>query len=102
MTNFKTRMGLAIIILAVPIPLLRSFVFTKLWAWFLVPLGLPAISIAWAFGILLAAFMVVGEPAMQPKPDGLSQENWTWSCIAKSMLTPLFALAFGAIAVSLM
>ena len=49
---------LAIIIVTPFAIMLRGFVLTRLWLWFLVPLGLPAIGLWHAYGlsILIALF----------------------------------------------
>lgn len=61
----------------------KGFVLTKLWAWFVVPLGLPEIGIANAYGIclLLVLFTVT------KKPDS---ENVTMERFASSAFFALF------------
>jgi hypothetical protein len=49
------ELSLAVIVLIAlfPIIILRGFVLSRLWAWFLIPLGLPSIGVAHAIGIAL-------------------------------------------------
>lgn len=37
--------------------LLRAFVLTQLWAWFIVPFGIVQIGLAWALGLSIAIAM---------------------------------------------
>src|SRR5690349_15795956 len=56
--------GLAILsvwILMLPLGILRAFIIRDLWFWFLVPLGVPAISVVHAFGIGLFASLFVDQ-----------------------------------------
>lgn len=46
------------VVIALPFVLYKSFVLTKLWAWFFVPLGLRPISLAWAVGIVTTVVLV--------------------------------------------
>lgn len=39
---------------------LRGWVLTQLWSWFLVPLGLPSVSLAQAIGIGLTIQLIAG------------------------------------------
>lgn len=52
----------------------RSFVATKLWAWFVVStFGLPALSMPAAYGVALAAAMFVPQAQCDSKDGGMSQ-----------------------------
>jgi hypothetical protein len=62
-----------------------------LWGWFVVPLGVPQIGIAWAVGLMAVAALFV--PVPPPAPEGKSVESLA-SIIAK----PILALAFGWLA----
>ena len=47
----------------------RGFVLSRLWLWFIVPLGIPLISISWAIGIAVMATMFIpisNKPAEKP------------------------------------
>ena len=39
------------------IALLKAFVLTKLWLWFMVPFGLPVIGLAHAYGLTILIFL---------------------------------------------
>jgi len=42
---------LGILVYSILVSIFGAFGFKQLWFWFLVPFGLPTITIAWAFGI---------------------------------------------------
>lgn len=42
-------------VIMLPLGILRAFIIRDLWSWFLVPLGLPEISVLHAFGLGLFA-----------------------------------------------
>ena len=48
-------------ILMLPLGILRAFIIRDLWFWFLVPLGLPEISVLHAFGIGLFTTLFVDQ-----------------------------------------
>jgi hypothetical protein len=54
------KLGTAVIaiICAILATILSGFVLTQLWAWFIVPLGVPAIGIAHGIGLSLVASML--------------------------------------------
>lgn len=45
----------------------RGWVFAKLWGWFVVPLGVRPIDIAWAYGLVLAGAIFSGHMKVTPK-----------------------------------
>lgn len=52
----------------------RSFVATKLWAWFAVAaFGLPQISMPMAYGLILVASMFVPHSSSDSKDEGLTR-----------------------------
>ena len=53
--SFVTMLKLWVIAASAP---LNGYVLTKLWLWFLVPLGVPAIGIAAAMGIIVTVALV--------------------------------------------
>lgn len=71
--------------------LLRAWVLTILWAWFVVPLGVGTIGIAHAYGLALAAQMFTGT-STKSKDEGLLYG------IGLSVFGSLLFLAVGAIA----
>jgi hypothetical protein len=49
----EISIAFVVLIAVFPIVVLRGFVLSRLWGWFIVPLGLPSIGIAQACGIAL-------------------------------------------------
>ena len=52
--------------------IINGFVLTKLWAWFIVPFGLPELGLAQAIGIA----MVIGFLTNQHIPDNKDEKAW--------------------------
>ena len=87
----KTLLGLVGILvylaLLLPLSIWFGFAASHLWTWFIVPLGVPAIGVWHAAGIsTLIGLFLSSIARMEGK-----------LLIAASILTPAFALAFGAI-----
>lgn len=84
---------LGTIALAIGSTILKGFVLTKLWAWFLVPFfGLPAIGIALAVGIAT----LVGLLAFQlPSFNEAENDNYLLNSIVYGYVFPLVALLVG-------
>lgn len=57
--------------LMVVLSILRGFVLSQLWGWFIVPIGVPSISVPQAIGIAIIASVLTYAPsdAMQEKRD---------------------------------
>jgi hypothetical protein len=68
--------------------LLNGWVFSWLWLWFLVPLGLPAIGVVHAIGIAGAVGYIT-------KDRKRSKESVNWGDVGFSVLAPFVALGFG-------
>ena len=81
-----------VLLLAMPVILLlmayHGVALWLLWGWFLVPLGLPPISITWAMGISCTAAMLHGTPAPAPEGKGLTH-------FQSMLLRPAVAVLFG-------
>jgi hypothetical protein len=75
------------------VAVLDGWVLTYLWAWFMVPLGLPPIGIAWAIGISLPIMLMTNHE----KPKQGEKTDLT-EAIADAVLRPLAALLFGYVA----
>lgn len=79
--------------------LLSAFVLSTLWTWFLVPLHVPAISMAHAYGIAV----LIGYITYQPDADRSRDEE---DSRAFKILSPAFralgALGFGWLALQFM
>ncbi len=73
----------------------EGFVFMTLWAWFVVPLGMPAIALAHAVG--LAAMPGLFHYARK-KDDPPADLEWLIWVLFVWILRPGFALLVGAIA----
>jgi protein-S-isoprenylcysteine O-methyltransferase Ste14 len=69
-----------------------AFVAWVLWGWFVVPLGVPPISIAWVLGLSALVYMLTPTPPPPPK----SQSSWL--PFAKLYGEPTILLACGWIA----
>lgn len=72
---------------------LQGFVLVHLWAWFLVPLGLPPIGIAHAIGIALIAGML----APRARDSKEKEEKKKLVVNLDPFLSPLLFLLFGYI-----
>jgi len=72
----------------------NAFVIWCLWSWFMVPFGLPEISVAWAVG--LSAFASSLQPVPPKRKGGISEAMITLS------LAPLVCLSVGWVAKSFM
>ena len=55
-----------------------------LWGWFVVPFGLPSLSIPWAIGLASVAKMIISS-GKKTSPEGI--EEWT-----AHLLSPLFVV----------
>ena len=85
---FAVTFGLiAWIVLAI---IVRGWVLTVLWGWFLVPLGAPALSIPFALGIstIIGLFL---QNVSRTKSEGSTVPN----LVAQSLLGPLVSLLVG-------
>ena len=54
-------------ILAILGNILQGFYASKMWMWFMVPLGLPSISVAHAMGIAMVCNMMIGFGTVKKK-----------------------------------
>lgn len=78
-------------------PIIIGFGCQVLWTWFVVPLGLPAISIASAIGMQLTlAFFMIKESDFknaENRYDGMTASEWGMDCL-KSMWVNTFVMVF--------
>jgi hypothetical protein len=64
---FVTGIAVAVFVLIA----MQAFTLYVLWGWFVVPLGVPPLTIAWSAGIMLVASMVRGySPRKSEEGDG--------------------------------
>lgn len=105
-----------VVILTAPIGwLLRAHALATLWLWFMVPLGLPAVGLAHAYGIAaLANLATCYVPTLKDKDiveiDGMSKREattsetriWVIYKVGTMLLVPALALLGGYVAHCLM
>lgn len=61
MKNEMTLTGaLLFLISSIPLALWRAYVIARLWAWYMVPLGVPAVGVVQAYGVSLVIGIVTG------------------------------------------
>ena len=88
---------LIIVLMAIPIlAIVRGFVLSYLWTWFLVPFGLPEIGVAWAIGLSMIVAYLTHEGAYTGPADE------AWGKFAGSLFSPFLLLLFGYIVHSFM
>jgi hypothetical protein len=71
----------------------RGAVLQQLWGWFVVPLGVTAISLPWALGLAGLAYLMVG--TMQPRDakKGEDPREAALKYCALILMNPLLGLA---------
>jgi hypothetical protein len=86
-------LGLLIALFLLPIVIvIRGWVFLKLWIWFVVPLGIPTISLAHACGIgLIAAYLCKQYSADSVEKTDAERKR----AAAVGFAVPLVTLAIG-------
>ena len=98
---FESVAAFFIYCLAIPIAILwKAYVLSVLWGWFVVPLGVPPISIAWAYGLsCIVGLFWYNALSSDSTETGLAK---AFSGLLKVILVPLLALFFGWIAYGFM
>lgn len=76
----------------------NAWALTILWGWFIVPLGVKALSIAHAYGFTLVTGLILSNRGIK---ENKGKDDWVGSIITW-LLLPLVALFFGRIAVGFM
>lgn len=76
----------------------NAWVLTILWSWFIVPLGVKALSIAHACGFTLVTGLILSNRGVK---ENKGKDDWV-SSIITWLLLPLVALFFGWIYVGFM
>ena len=75
--------------------MLRAWIITWLWLWFIVPLGVTEIGLAWAIGLA----SIISMFSHDAPPAKASDETDMWAkAIGKLIVSPLLALGFGWLA----
>lgn len=77
------------------IAVLRGFVTSYLWYWFLVPFGLPAITVSHAIGLALLVGMFT--QAQKSDTDKMDLDDALKVLFTHGILAPLFVLLVGYI-----
>ncbi len=89
---------LSLIALNVPLGLLRGWVLSVLWRWFLVPLGLPGLGVAQAWGIATIIAMLVFQGGRSDEDTEESPFLRIVNVVIKSVLLSFLSLLIGYIA----
>lgn len=84
-----------LVLLLVPALIYRAWVLTMLWGWFLVPLGLPPVTIPLAGGIIMLGMYLTWQAPDDSKETTLKTLA---RMIARSIISPLFFLGMGFLA----
>lgn len=79
----------------------RAFAITYLWKWFVVPLGLPPIGIAHAYGLSLCLMVMTPHAWMMGIEGGNKGGDNAWEEIVLNILMWLLMLGLGAIVFTL-
>jgi hypothetical protein len=65
--------GCAVLVALVPVSIvLRGIVLQWLWLWFIVPFGLPVLTLPWALGLSTCVHAFAGTTSSSDADDGLS------------------------------
>lgn len=90
-TNKDGMVVLAVVLLNVLSSIILAFVLTKLWGWFVVPLGMKPIGMVEALGVsLVATFLTYTYVSNDEEHSALNTQLW-------SILMSLLAWGFGTI-----
>lgn len=100
MKDFFTGLGkfMVLVVLDIPVLVFAGYVFSQLWLWFVVPLGVSPIGISHAIG-LGVVFTFLTRRIKKEDPDE-EVEGWFWqgiSALFQSFLAALVAWGLGAI-----
>lgn len=69
--------------------LFNGYVLLRLWAWFVVPFGLPPLTLPWAIGLSIIVSMAKGWP------EGTSDPESPWFTLLKPYISATVYLALG-------
>lgn len=83
------KFGISLLLFA-PLIMLDGWAVRKLWHWFAVPLGAPALTLAMACGVALLVRTLRGQHVQKETPE--------WSkLVAAGLMGPLVAVGMGAL-----
>jgi hypothetical protein len=85
--------GIGMVTVMIVLALFGAFTISTLWAWFVVPLGVKAVTTAHAYGLSVIVSVFMGS-------RGLGGDSST--VLIQGVLINIFALIFGGIAVNFM
>ena len=71
---------------------LNAFALTKMWGWFIVPLGVASIGMAHAWGLTMLISWLTNHSYKTSDDQGLGV------LVGKAIIYPLFVLLFGSLA----
>jgi hypothetical protein len=83
-----------VLLMVVPLSMWHGFVLTKVWAWFVVPLGVVPIGMWHACGLVLLIGWLTKDGTQSG--EGKSQSERLLEVLGKGILAPLIALGIGA------
>lgn len=86
-------LGVLYLCAAAPLAVWEAFALTQLWFWFLVPLGVPAITLAQGVGISLIAAILTHQI-----PRGEADDEHILTVLAVHLVMPPVALLIGWVA----
>lgn len=89
----KVAMGCLLVLALLPFGVaFRAFVLSRLWAWFLVPLGVPALAVGHALGLIALAVLVM--PG-RTRPDTRPAFDQVLDTVTLGFLLPAMCWLFG-------
>jgi hypothetical protein len=92
----KTYGCLLVIIMLPFIVALRGFILSKMWFYFLVPLGMTQIGLAHALGLSTLLSLFSGDYARSNGPDKDAESlDFIWVMVKSGVLSPLFLWFMG-------
>jgi len=95
-TGGEVAMGCLLMVIMLPIAIaLRAYVLAELWDWFVVPLGVSAITLWHAYGLAALVSLMTGNlwPAVSDKKESMTYQ--TFKMAATCILAPLLAWFIG-------
>lgn len=90
--------AILILVLLIPGAIYYAWAFSYLWLWFLVPLGLPAIGVAHAFGLGILKGFMFARLQTQKKDANIKQTFKDF--MTYNLFVPTFGLIFGYVVVT--
>lgn len=92
----RAKWVVIIVLLAVvPAIMLRGWILSILWGWFVVPFGLPQIGIAWAIGLATVVSAITPTPTGESGGKTKTAKEQLGEVISNFLFLPLLILLFG-------